>query len=442
MSFLRNLTVGLTFGTFAQLLNALVGVLVIRKIGPLERGIYATVLTLNVMLTYLLDMGMSAANETFLGKGEQRVGAINCNSLIYSLGVGLLAFGLGLGFHAPLWEHLLPGIPFPYVLLGLAAVPITLYSLLAESILVGLEEIVLLNKISVLHALLLAGGSMVFVLIFNGGVKILVWVWVAAYGIVTIANFLVITHKDKFVFEPSLLRKSLKFGFKAALARSLRLGSYRIDTLFVNGMMGTTAAGYYSVASSLSEKVGPTLRAFTQAANRRITASKRESSYRLTARFVRALIVFLVAVIGPLIIGAHFIVQLLFGREFLPAVIPLRILLVGVAFFCVSVTLILFFQNQMKRPGFASGVIAVVLAVTSPMYFLAIPRWGMKGAAIVTSFAFFSMFLTYLISFLRINRMPAWEALLVQREDIERFISLLRVKTWINGIIPGGVKRL
>lgn len=441
MSFLKNLTVGLTFGTFAQLLNALVGVLVIRKIGPFDRGIYATVLTLNVMLTYLLDMGMSAANETFLGKGEHRVGAINCNSLVYSLGTGLLAFSLGYALHATLMKHLLPGVPVSYMLLGLASIPMTLYCLYAESILVGLEEIILLNKISLLHSLLLAGGSILFVLILNGGVKVLFLVWVVAYGIVTIANFAVILRKDIFVFEPSLLHKSLKFGLRATLARGLRLGSYRLDTLFVNALMGTTAAGYYSVASALSEKVGPALRAFTQAANRRITASERESSFHLTARFVRVLIIFLLALTCPLIIGAHLIVLLLFGKVFLPAVAPLRILVVGVVFFCVSTTLILFFQNQMRRPGFASSVIAVVLAVTSPMYFWVIPHWGMEGAALVTSFAFFAMFLTFLISFLWVCGVPVSEVLLVQREDIERVISPQRLKALISGIVPGGVKR-
>lgn len=435
-SFLKNVTIGVTFSTLAQIANALVGVLVIRKIGPHERGVYAAVLTFNVMVTYLLDLGMSASNETFLGKREHSVGAVNCNSLIYSLGLGVLVFGGGFFCIDTLAKRVLPGIPIAFIMLALAMIPVTLYSLHAESILVGMEEILLLNKIYLLQTLVGIVGSVLFVLILNGGVRALFIVWAVGYTINAIVLFVAILRRGGFAFEKLLLGKSLRFGLRALLSRGLRLGSYRLDTLFVNGIMGPTAAGYYSVAGSLSEKMGPMFRAFTQAANRRITGAERQSSYQLTARLVRSLILFLVVALGPLVIGSHLAVEILFGRKFLPAVVPLRILLIGVAFFCVALILVLFFQNQMAKPGFASTVIALVVGMSSPLYLLAIPRWGLEGAALVTSFAFISLFVAFLASFLKASRMPVSDVLLVRGEDIERVIPSQRLKAWVKMLFP------
>lgn len=79
-----------------------------------------------------------------------------------------------------------------------------------------------------------------------------------------------------------------------------------------------------------------------------------------------------------------FVVVVLFGREFFPSVAALRVLLVGVAFFAVALVLVLFFQNQMWRPGLVSVTIRILLLVSIPFYLVLVPNCGLSGAALVT----------------------------------------------------------
>lgn len=79
-----------------------------------------------------------------------------------------------------------------------------------------------------------------------------------------------------------------------------------------------------------------------------------------------------------------FVAEVLFGREFFPSVAPLTGLLAGVAFFAVALVLVLFFQNQMRRPGLVLVTIGIVPLVSIPFYLILVPSCGLSGAALVT----------------------------------------------------------
>jgi O-antigen/teichoic acid export membrane protein len=440
MSFARNLMVGLSVGTLSQLLSALVAILVIRKLGPHDRGVYAMVVALNTSLTCLLDMGISAANETFLGKGEHPAGSINCNSVVCSLVLGALGVALGLTFRKTLMTRILPGVDISYSLLGLLLLPLTLYCLYAESILVGIGKIVLLNKISLLQSLMLAVGSTLFVLVFHGGVGGLLMVWAASYIVTALGTFAVLQREDGVWFDRSLLWQSLSFGARASIARAFRLGSFRLDSFFVNAVLGTTAAGYYSVATALTDKVGPAMRALFNAANRKITEAERESSFQLTARIARTLIP--VLVVGGILVMSmgEFIIRVLFGRAFLPAVAPLRILCLGVILFSLASTFVLFFQNQMRRPGFVSAVIGVMVVGSVPLYRAAVPLWGLTGAAWVTCSTYAGLLFLFLVAFSKVSGLKFRDVLLIRSYDIQNLMAMSNLPA-LMGNLPGGLRR-
>ncbi len=421
MSFRKHLTVGLVAGFASQGLGALVSILVIRKLGPLERGIYAMVLALNTTLTYCLDLGISAANETFLGKAEWSLGAVNGISLASSGLFGGSAIVAGWIFRGELVNRIMPGVSPAEIALGLALVPFTLYSLYGESMLVGIEAIVLLNKISFLQSLLLMIGSAIFVILLNGGVKALLIVWAGAYVISALLVFLVLVRRDRPAFHLALWRKALSFGVRSFVTRAFRLGAFRLDSFFLNSMSGTIAVGYYSIATGLTEKLAPVLRAVYNAANRRVTGLDRCSSVAFTARIIRGFALVLAVWVLAIGVAASFAVRLLFGGAFLPAASPLRILALGIGFYSLAQIFGLFFTNQMARPGFVSLVIGLCVAASIPAYVLVIPRWGITGAAWVTCGSTAALFAILVAAFSRESGLALREVLVIRRGEGGRY---------------------
>jgi O-antigen/teichoic acid export membrane protein len=424
MPFFKNLTVGLTVGALTQALSASVTILVIRKLGPHDRGVYAMVVVLNTMLTYFLDLGISAGNETFLGKKEHSLGSLNWNSTAYSLILGSLAVVLGYAFRKTLEARILPGVNPSFILLGLLLLPFTLYCLYAESMLVGIEEIVLLNKLSLLQSSIVTLGSIFFVLALGGGVEALLFVWGTAFVVTALCFFIAIWSRDQGGFDPSLLWKSLSFGLRAFMARAFfRPGSLRLDSFLVNAIIGTTAVGYYSVATAITDRVGPILRAVLNAANRRITGADRQASLSLTAKLTRNLILILVPCVAIAILSSQLFIRVLFGPAFLPSVVPFRILCLGIIFFLPASVLVLFFQNQKGRPGFASTLIGALFLISIPLYLLAVPRWGLAGAALGTAITQAGIFLALLVAFLKESKFGAADLLFAQKEDIQTIVN-------------------
>jgi hypothetical protein len=61
-------------------------------LGPTQRGIYFLVITTTYILSGFLTLGMGISNQIFLAKGKYKLGELNSNSIIYSLGTGMITF--------------------------------------------------------------------------------------------------------------------------------------------------------------------------------------------------------------------------------------------------------------------------------------------------------------------------------------------------------------
>jgi O-antigen/teichoic acid export membrane protein len=126
------------------------------------------------------------------------------------------------------------------------------------------------------------------------------------------------------------LRTLAAFGLRAQLSTVLQFFSYRFDLFLLNATAGLGAAGIYSVATLLAESVWYIPSAVGLVLAPRVAAGVEGDDDDVTAAICRATT--LVSVAGAVVIAvlAPLLVWLLFGSVFLPAVVPLWVLLPGV----------------------------------------------------------------------------------------------------------------
>jgi O-antigen/teichoic acid export membrane protein len=152
--------------------------------------------------------------------------------------------------------------------------------------------------------------------------------------------------------------------------------------------MGTTEAGIYSIATVLAETLWQAVVAAAQVNLPRASAEyargEQPVGVLLASRLAGALTLgaaLLVAAAAPLVVPA------VFGQAFVPAVLPLRILLVGTGVFglCLLLTADLLARGHPHANALASGI---TLALTVPLCLVLVPRYGAAGAASATSVAY------------------------------------------------------
>lgn len=185
-----------------------------------------------------------------------------------------------------------------------------------------------------------------------------------------------------------LRRDVLVYGLKSNLAGSAQITNGRLDVALIGLVVSASQVGLYAVATSLAQYIVPLATAAAPWVFPRLAKSvPTVESWNQAQRAIR--ISMLLASVGAFLLGA--MAPLLLGRvlgpEWLDALVPLWILLVGVIVQAVRHTLISV-ASAYNRPGLTAqseGLAAVVtLAALWPMVNLL----GINGAAIVSVLAY------------------------------------------------------
>jgi O-antigen/teichoic acid export membrane protein len=176
----------------------------------------------------------------------------------------------------------------------------------------------------------------------------------------------------------------LRFGVQAHVGTVALFLTYRLDLLVVNYLLGPGAAGVYSIALTLSE----ILRVLPEAGQMAIY-SHRTAEGQLAAVVPVARTVLLSTTMVSVATAAvgYWLIPVVFGAPFAGASAALVALVPGLAGLAVSyaVSPVLVLRGRIR----ANSVMASLsLALMIGLDWLVIPRWGLVGAAGVSSLAY------------------------------------------------------
>jgi O-antigen/teichoic acid export membrane protein len=404
------------------LLQLLTIVIIARAFGPTGNGVYAVALLLPTMLASFLNVGISPAHVYYLGSRQFDTATVLGNSLLLALLLsfsGVLVGGACIWFKAEQW---FPHVPRYLLWLALATFPASLLQSFIISIFQGLQ------KFKEFNIVLLVQSSMTLALvslIVIYGSRELSWVIIANLTGVMISVILSLFLLAKYSrindarINLHCMLKAFNYGYKAHLSNILAFVNYKIDIFLVNFLINPAAAGIYVVATQIGERLWLLSQAASTVLLPRLSELSHSENVRLQLTPLVARLILLLTLLASLLLAAiaYPLIKVFFGNDFLPAFIPLLILMPGIV--AVSVSRVL--ANDLAargRPELNMYTSAVVVVVNVAGNILLIPLYGLNGAAIATSVAYALNLFLRVAMYCHITRNTILSVIVAGRKDI------------------------
>lgn len=210
---------------------------------------------------------------------------------------------------------------------------------------------------------------------------------------------------------PQALRGHWRFVATIGVTNVVSLLNVRATLFLLERQAGLAEAGVYSVAVQVAELLWLLSSAVTVSAYHRIGAPDARAAAATTLRAVRINLGATLLAAPLLYAAAAWALPRVLGAHYAAALLPLALLLPGVAGYAAASSLSAYYTNQRGRPQWSAAIAGLSLALTLAIAAVAVPRLGAAGAALATSLAYTGAIAVALRAFLRDAGLP-WRALL------------------------------
>lgn len=218
-----------------------------------------------------------------------------------------------------------------------------------------------------------------------------------------------------------ILKELLKFGFYVVLTNSTILIFFQVDTLMIGYFADEIKVGYYAVAVLIVQGIMILPNAIQRINVPTIATSYRKSEYSYIEKIIKEIVLktFLIIMILSmfLIIFGKFLISLVFTADFLPAYLPLVILLIGYTIYAPLVSIGGTFSS-IGKIEIEFQINAFCALINIILNIILIPKYGIIGAAAATSISTIIIAITYAYSLKRYFRVNMFHG--VQREAYNR----------------------
>lgn len=418
MRFLKDSLINLAGQWLVILLTLLVHIVVARLAGPEGKGLYTLLVMTGSLITLIINLGLSRAAIYYIGNGSYSIQQILNHVWSLTLLIGgtaaLLTF-IALTF---MKQPVIDEIPNVYLLAIALNVPFLLSNLAISNIFIALERFMWANLVPALNALLnlLLVATLMFLDIGN-------WALVLAIVIASITSSLVgwITIRKligplRFELKVPIVKALLSYGIRAYSFAITSFLNLRLDQFIIGLMLNISQLGIYSAAVAISELSSKISRAITTVLFTRVSASTSDEANQLTGRVSRLslAITFLFCVATAL--GGEYIIRIAFTDEFAMAYLPLLLLLPGILCFNLSQILSTDLAGRGK-PEIGTYATLIGLIVTVIGNFILTPIYGIAGAAITASMAYFVAAVVVAWVYMQVSKQTLLDIIFLSRND-------------------------
>lgn len=406
-------------------------VIISRILGPEGKGIYSLLILIPGMIMTFGNFGLGSGNVYFVGSGKYKLQEVVSNSLVLTVILGFLLIGIfWLMLQFDFFQNFIKNnqIPIFYLWITVLLIPLSLFLSFFQEIIRGKGEIKKYNKIKFLEGFLELILVVFFLLILKKGLAGAVFSYVLA--LILTAGFLFILIKKIAVFSfrlhKNLLKDSLVYGGKVYLANAISFLNYRFDMFLIAFFLNPAAVGLYSVAVGISERLFLIPGSFSTVLCPKVSASKEFEANAFTPKVVRHTLFLVIIFSFFLLILAKPLILIVFGSAFLPSIFPLIILLPGIIAFSIGGVIAADLSGRGK-PQFAVYSSLACLIINLILNIILIPKWGIAGAALASSIAYWADTFVVLIAFMKISKKSLSEVLLIRKEDFYDYFRLFSI---------------
>jgi O-antigen/teichoic acid export membrane protein len=235
--------------------------------------------------------------------------------------------------------------------------------------------------------------------------------------------------QGRFIFYP------FTYGYKDLLVMVVGRSNDKIDQIILTFLLAPAAFGIYVVGVGLSNLVNKIPSSYITVFYNQIAKRSPQEGLPLYARAQRITFILTALAAIALAILAYPLIYLMYGNAFTAAAWVVVLYTPGLIFQVAARVSIKFYAGQGKPLKNSLVYIAGIVAGL-PFYFWLIPKYGIRGAAIASSIAYFAAFS---FSFWQLNRdygVSLRDIVIPQRDDIKyvkmQLAKIPVLKRWLS----------
>lgn len=387
----------------ALLLGLVTGPLIARAVGPVGRGEIAAAMVYSALTAVVVTLGVPLAVAHSLANKKASGASLMGACLRLVLAVVPVSLLLAVVVVAgPLAGHGWQGRVGAGLLM--AGVPVSVLGSCLMMFLVAQGSLRRLARVQLIPAVSLAVVTIAaFVLELLTVLLYLTAVFASAVALALIAWRAVGVRPQGRARLGPLIRFGLR-GYPGYLAA---YAVVRVDQAFIGPILGSGQLGIYAVAASIAILPVALARAIASRAFGTLAAVDVDTRAETVGTYVRVALVGGLVLCAGIALVAPLLLPLLYGRQFAESVLPLLLLLPGTVFLCGSVVA-MNSLTALGQPGRAtiaemSGLVIVLLGLP-----FVLPRYGIIGAALLSTASYLVAFAMYVVFVRRHGRLLLW----------------------------------
>lgn len=376
----------LTLGAaiLSQGLGVVAGVLTARMLGPDDRGHLALILLVPMILGFLGDFGVDRAATFFAAQKEADEGRLATSLFILWLIQSPFVFIVSTVVTWYLVHRQTPDVELKQCLLAACIAPLSIMSRYGQNQLQGQLRMGRFAAVRVLqpltYSLFIASLILASLLSVNAILTVRI---LSEASIVALSWFFVLRQGKDFIVDIGFLKSLVKYGIKGITTKISPTDTLQVDQWLVGLLLGSKDLAFYVVALSV---LGP---------SRLVPLAFGSLIFPLAAknRWQQVRLLSQIGAFGGVILACGmtvsmgFVLPLLFGREYSPAIDPARILAFASAALAIRELGVsaLYGQGQPERASIVELCSAVTLLITIWPFV----QWlGVSGAALAVGLSY------------------------------------------------------
>ncbi len=421
MGLVKNASITTGTQIIGIILSLVASIVLARGLGPMGLGQYVIIIFIVGLSSNLLSLGIENANVYFKGKKTYSISQLFGNSLLWTAGLSLVFFvaaALIMRWPVALDFFALKALDVRLIWLAAASMPFLLLLRYNTNILLGEEKIWQYNWVSLAQTSTQLAILVIFWLAGGLSLAAAIWSYVLSMLVPVVLGIIFLNQTEKLrpTVSREIFKNSWRYGIVSHVAALSQFLNYRLDTFILAIFSSPVMVGFYNIAVGMAERLwivssAPTTLMFPKAA-----AGVEAETVNLTARLGRQVIIF--SLVGAVVMAALAwpVIVLFYGREFLPALVPLFILLPGIVLlgFGRVVGAHLFGSG---KPHYGAKISLIALALTVVLDLILIPRIGIIGAALASTIAYGAHGLLMTRAFVKEHRDVGFGDLLLPRKS-------------------------
>jgi O-antigen/teichoic acid export membrane protein len=400
------------------ILQGITASLLARSLGPEGRGLYSLIVMLPHIAALICNLGFSVSCTYFISSGLLSKNRVLALIVIFPIITGGIMM-IPLIIFAQTYVDLYPEIPVFLFRVALLLIPFIALFNNSLAFLQGEKRFRTYNFTNISNPIIFLICFILFVIGLKMGISGAIISWQIGFILAFLIGLFFILQSNVFTlnFSVSEFKKMTKYGSKVASAELLTFLNYRVDIFLVGYFLSVKAVGFYIVAVVIAETLWFLASSISNVMLPNLAERDLKQAQVLLAKAFGIVLWATIFMLLFLLLFDRFLLNIVFGDEFAQSLDPLRYLYPGVLLLSVLKVLSSYILARGK-PNVNMWIAFWGLLVNVFLNILLIPRLGIEGAAISSSFAYGLMFFGAFVWFFRQNQIPFTQYILIRKEEL------------------------